>query len=544
MAQTQKIIANPNVQQNMREDMSGFRLATADTETDPFAKERKVKPFTAGFFNGKRFKYFWGKDCIKQFVDHLRGLKEPHLIYIHNGGKFDLQFMIQHIENPFIINGRIVKCNIGIHQIRDSYAAVPVPLKGYEKKEIDYTKLEKNVREQNKDEIIAYMKSDCIYLYEMMFAFQQEFGDALTIGQAAMRELKKVTKFETLGENMDTFLRQYYYGGRNQCFKAGIIKGDFKIFDVNSMYPFVMKNFKHPVSRSYNVNNKITSKTNFALIIAKNYGALPQRTPAGLDFTKEFGEFYATIHEIEAGLETGTLEINRVKHAIEFNECISFDQFIDHFYGSRLQAKANGDKLRDIFYKLVQNSCYGKFAQNPMNFFDYMITKDVIPPEGWQLDEVFEETTLWKRPSNGPKFFNNVATAASITGAARAVLLRGLAAATNPVYCDTDSIICEALNAPQSSTELGAWKLEASADTLAIAGKKLYAAFANDEVVKRASKGGNVSGKQMIDICRGGTIELTNLAPTFNFGKQTFIKRRFTRTANAKAFARSPRKTR
>lgn len=540
-----EIVSHDTAQSHMREKVDDYIISVGDLETDPFEDGKAVQPFAAGFFAGKKFVHFWGDDCIPRLIAFLNSLREPHLIYFHNGGKFDFQYMLEYLDDVFIINGRIVKCRLGIHQLRDSYALIPEPLAAYEKTKIDYDLFKRDVREQHRDLITRYLRSDCVNLYEMMIAFRAEFGDALTIGQASMRELKKFVKFETLNSNTDAFLRQYYFGGRNQCFAAGVLKGSWKLYDVNGMYQKVMRDIKHPISRSYEVGLKINKRTNFACIIARNYGALPIRTKDGLDFTCEQGEFWATIHEIEAGLETGTLEIQRIKHTLEFGECISFADFINHFYESRLEAKRKREKLKDMFYKRVMNSCYGKFAQNPSNFHDYMITRDEIPPgDGWQLDDDNGMVYLWKRPAQGPRFYNNVATAASITGAARAILLRGLAAATNPVYCDTDSIICEALESEVSDTVLGAWKLEGEADTVAIAGKKLYAAFACGQTIKRASKGGSLSGSEIMQICRGGVLEKANLAPTFKFGKQTFIKRTFTKTATAKAFGRSRRKTR
>jgi hypothetical protein len=234
--QAQKIVANSFMQSNMRENIDDYIVATGDLETDPFEDGKAVWPFAAGFFTGKKFTYFWGDDCIPQFVAFLKSLREPHLIYFHNGGKFDFQYLLEHIDDVFIINGRIVKCNLGIHQLRDSYALIPEPLSAYEKTKIDYMLFKREVRERHRLLITRYLRSDCVNLYEMMIAFRAEFGDALTIGQASMRELKKFIKFETLNESSDSFLRKYYYGGRNQCFASGVLKGNWQLYDVNGMY--------------------------------------------------------------------------------------------------------------------------------------------------------------------------------------------------------------------------------------------------------------------------------------------------------------------
>jgi hypothetical protein len=99
--------------------------------------------------------------------------------------------------------------------------------------------------------------------------------------------------------------------------------------------------------------------------------------------------------------------------------------------------------------------------------------------------------------------FFDVATAASITGASRAELLRAIAGATRPVYCDTDSLICEDIAADIHATKLGAWKIEETADLVAIAGKKMYACRRAGEYVKWASKGVKIDPQTILDIAAG-----------------------------------------
>jgi DNA polymerase elongation subunit (family B) len=175
----------------------------------------------------------------------------------------------------------------------------------------------------------------------------------------------------------------------------------------------------------------------------------------------------------------GRCEINRVLHAWKFDSKASFAEFVEQFYNLRLDAKAKGDKVRDILYKFCLNSGYGKFALNPRKFKQWAMTIGEVPepqataeePNGWSLHTQSGDLFIWSRPNPRKGGFYNVATAASITGAARANLLRNIALAKRPVYCDTDSIICEGFNGELNETELGGWKLEASGDRIAIGGK-------------------------------------------------------------------------
>jgi hypothetical protein len=103
---------------------------------------------------------------------------------------------------------------------------------------------------------------------------------------------------------------------------------------------------------------------------------------------------------------------------------------------------------------------------------------------------------IWQRDARPWKFFN-VGTGASVTGAARAVLMRGISLAVDPIYCDTDSIIARDLpGVDLHPTRLGAWDIEAEFSEVIIAGKKLYACrdikyseFGNRDALKIRSKG-------------------------------------------------------
>ena len=517
-----------------------MKIATIDFETDPFEHGLIVEPFCCGFYDEDTYIDFWGPDCADKLMEYIGELKEPYIIYAHNGGKFDFFFILKHFKGHLrIVNGRILEATYKAHKFRDSFAILPVGLAKMEKQVFDYTKLYKNKRNKYKQEILNYLQSDCINLYKYVKLFLDEFGDKLTIGSAAMSELKKFHSFEQTNDAFDAKFRPFYYGGRVQCFHVGMYKGPLKVFDVNSMYPDVMKNSKHPVSKGHEVSRKITNKTCFAIIEGKNYGAFPARTDSGLDFNIPYGKFMVTKHELDAAEETGTFTIDRVHCSYDFNRTISFADFIDHFYSRRMTARGIGDSALDLFYKLILNSSYGKFALNPENFAEYKITSideylDNTEDEPWVIKE---ENALgyriWEMPSPQKRYYN-VATAASITGAARAKLLLGLAKATRPIYCDTDSIVCENMTVHADPKTLGAWKLEAEGDTMAIAGKKLYALFKNGKAIKFASKGGTLTPDEIKACALGDEIEYKNAVPNFKLtGQHRFVTRTFKKTGKA-----------
>jgi hypothetical protein len=372
----------------------------------------------------------------------------------------------------------------------------------------------------------------------------------------AMRAVKKFVTFDCLTEEDDKFFRQFYFGGRNQCFEVGEVKAEtLRVYDINSSYPNVMRNYLHPISATFEVSNDLTDETDFVIVTGRNYGALCAKDENGfLSFTIPSGTFRTTGHELRAGIETGTFEIERIEAAYTATQHIAFTEFVDHYYGKRLECATLAKRLRELgdiagaldqelyvlFWKLVLNSGYGKFALNPEDFMDWCITEadilaldhDIWTPQIQTGDYIF-----WGKPSQRKKYYN-VATGASITGAARAYLLKGLAKAQRAVYCDTDSIICESLDVQSDSKALGAWKLEAEGDTLYVGGKKLYALFKNGEPFvdekgkeKKASKGVKLTADEIRRVALGDTIEYANPFPAFKLdGTLEFVKRSIKRT--------------
>jgi hypothetical protein len=216
----------------------------------------------------------------------------------------------------------------------------------------------------------------------------------------------------------------------------------------------------------------------------------------------------------------------------------NFNDFVTRFHDMRRTAKEKDDLRGAIFYKFVLNSAYGKFAQNPKAYQRYVIdssdsdwrdagyTAALIPDDLPGIRPEWE-FILWEKPS--PDFSRyNVATGASITGAARSVLLEAIANSERVIYCDTDSIICKNLrNVKFHDSELGAWKLEAEADEAMIGGRKLYALTKNGELVKMATKGVKIGIDEVREVCNGGTITYRRDAPTFGLdGSVKFIERK------------------
>ena len=166
------------------------RVIAIDCETDPFKHNRIPKPFIWGAYDGTDFLTFTD---TAEFVAWLA--PQRVIAYAHNGGKFDFMFLLSFLGEETkaqIINGRIVKMNLGKAELRDSYAAVPEALGKIGKKDIDYAKLEENVRHMHMPEIIEYLEQDCVSLFNLITEYRRIAGKQLTIASNALRFLQRL----------------------------------------------------------------------------------------------------------------------------------------------------------------------------------------------------------------------------------------------------------------------------------------------------------------------------------------------------------------
>ena len=204
------------------------KIAVGDLETDPFAPGRiEINPFCCGYSDGKYTRIWWGETCVRDFVEYTKKLGST-IIYFHNGGNFDFHFMLEFLpvaECEFMCLGkRIVQLKLpwGV-ELRDSYAIIPKKLAAYEKEEIDYAKFEKEVREEHKEEIVKYLKSDLDNLLNMVNGFIKRFPNELTLASSVFKLMKKEYEYDPgrSSEAYDEKFRPFFFGGRVEFWELG-----------------------------------------------------------------------------------------------------------------------------------------------------------------------------------------------------------------------------------------------------------------------------------------------------------------------------------
>lgn len=546
------------------------RIIAADCETDPFYPNRVPEPFVWGAWHDGEFDWWTDTD---EFVSWLR--EQYAIVYMHNGGKFDFMFLLGYMDTPnypTIINGRIVSMQLGNAEIRDSFAICPVKLSDFQKTDIDYTKMEPGERNKHWAEILEYLKDDCYQLYRLVSTFNEIAGRKHTVASNALASAKKmeIDPGRTNGK-FDAYFRAFYYGGRCEAFDFGHFENvDF--FDIKSAYPYAMM-WQHPCGTDYRVGHRPEFYSDerlqacFVSVECTSHGAFPRQTKSGLEFPFTHDRFNVTGWEYAVARKHGLIENVRNVSIYEFYETIDFQDYVDAWFERKENADAEGDKAAKTVAKIMLNSLYGKMAQNPENYEDFAyVSRDDDLQQwyddgGWRIYQNVPGTDiviLWRK-SLDPKrkmaeekglafdqlpIFYNIATGASITGFARAMLLDAInTVGTDKVlYTDTDSLAVM----PGARTDLlrrdgalGSWEWEGRTKHFYLAGKKLYAAHMTEGPKlgeKIASKGAKLGYQQVRDmVVNNETVTWENEAPTFDIaGSARFMVRRIRPTAKGR----------
>lgn len=436
-----------------------------------------------------------------------------------------------------VINGRLAKFVIGTAEFRDSYNLLPMPLAaGGEKLEIDYSILEMDQRDKpkNRELIKDRVRTDCVYLWQMIEKFVSEFGLHMTFPAASLHAWSGLSGLSIPKTTPQFYARiaPYYYGGRVECFSTGITREKFSVIDINSAYPYAMT-FKHPWGENIVASENLPSdrgaiERSFITIRAKSHGAFPYRElhDSALNFPRDgiYRTFNITGWEYLAAQETGKLgDAYKIEKVLRLPLTVDFCGYIDNFYKMKENAKRDKDPARYEFAKKFLCSLYGKFGANPEKYEEFTVIEPKFidaarQADGYLFCSQVADFALVSRPlRDDAQHYINVAVAASITGFVRAHLWRAICAAGGVLYCDTDAIACRDTGALEfDPTKLGAWDLEAQCNFAAIAGKKLYAFRTTAGKWKTASKGVKLGHRDIVKIAKGQVVEFKPQAPQFS----------------------------
>ncbi|MBS7251450.1 MAG: hypothetical protein KIH08_12815 [Candidatus Freyarchaeota archaeon] len=235
------------------------------------------------------------------------------------------------------------------------------------------------------------------------------------------------------------WFKQFYKGGRVEAFWRGTTQEKIYLYDVNSLYPFVMYSFPYPkfISEPEEKSDVNLDYEGVAYCKVKVDAEIP---PVGIrhycddkkvKFVFPTGIFsgFFTYPELRLLEESRVGKILKVNNAFEFRERFyPFRDFVEFYHSLKLTDTQNRE-----FWKLYLNSVYGKFGQSG-KLKHYQILKD-----GEMKEFKFENK---KRNKKRSWVKQNYVISAYITAYARLYMwdLMRKVGFDNIIYTDTDSI--------------------------------------------------------------------------------------------------------
>lgn len=361
----------------------------------------------------------------------------------------------------------------------EAYAQIPFSVKKLGEM-IGIPKIEKPPEEKID---ILYCKRDCLILaksLQKIFIFDErhkiDFG--ITLAQKALKTFRRQFLHASLKQYTFENWKGAYHGGRTENYKVGTFE-NIGVYDVNSLYPYVMLTCDFPYLGDFQETNEIVPFGVYqARVVVKDTNIPILGT--SFNYIKKYifpiGEFFGQWTGIELlyAIEQNQLIDYDIFYGIEFeNMGKVFGDFIVYFYDLRKL----GDEFENKILKQYMNSLSGKFAQG----------KTVCQYNS--EEDVFEFVEKEKYPQH-----TNYIWSIFITSYARKYLhqLMSIVPYNQLVYCDTDSIHVTGnvnLISYLSESEIGKLKIEGVFEKGLYVSPKVYALYKNNNDIKVRAKG-------------------------------------------------------
>jgi len=275
--------------------------------------------------------------------------------------------------------------------------------------------------------------------------------------------------------------RDSYRGGRTECFYLGELKDEkYYMLDVNSLYPFVMRNNMYPVKYSKIMSN-CTLKTlanwlETKSVVAKVfidtnepvYAVRRERTLFPV------GQFWVTLTTPELQYAIKHNHILKIERVVIYEQANIFKSYVDRFYALRQEFKSAGVAEYEELCKKFLNSLYGKFGQKA----EIWEKIGECPNERDRVEVCFQSEggrtkqiryllgEIFELKGYEESFDSFPAIAAEVAAQGRMYLwqLMQWAGKGNYFYCDTDSLIVN---------DEGLWNLWDTLDDVRLGGLKV-----------------------------------------------------------------------
>ena len=485
---------------------------TADFETNASEETCALNPVWAwGIVDVYDDSSYIHGSSIESFIAHLSKIEGR--VWFHNlkfDGKFIIDYLIrngcEHVDNApkmgqfsTLIDegGRFYQLQINltgkIIKIADSLKKVTMSLRDaaktfdldMSKGEIDYTIYRPKGHVLTAEEA-DYLKRDVLILAHVM-RIRLTRGDKLTTGSDCLASYKDLlgkyaymSNFPKLSNLMDTHLRASYKGGYvyvNPLYQNKVLNEKCASYDVNSMYPYIMRTKALP----YGIPEYRTNVLDYdglwiahmSLSATLKEGRLPciqikndaRFNPR--EYVSDTGgyiDMWVTSVDYRLIKLMYDIDVEQVYGGYCFNSRVGmFNDYIDFNMQGKIDAKNPGERYN---YKLYLTNLYGKFGQK-------IEGKKKVPR---LIDDEVHYITIDDKPRE-PVY---TAIASFVTAYAREYLLtNALNFGDRFIYSDTDSIKVIGTDTPDNmfidDTELGAFKQEYVFDKSIFIRPKTYA---------------------------------------------------------------------
>lgn len=386
--------------------------------------------------------------------------------------------------------------------------------------------------DDNDDVWFTYCRRDVEVLAKAMHTYREFVGAnklggmAKTIAGQAFRAFRHRFMSEDIEihDDDDTLKleRDAYYGGRTECLHIGRLEGDeYYIFDVRSMYPYVMAQGKYPVQLIAYAER--TSVPRLRMLV-KRYHLIADvdiKTDEPVYPVRHNKRLVFPVGEFQTALQGAELEHalahNRVRRcyrsAIYFKVPI-FAGYVDALYSLRLGYANEGNEPFVFLMKRLLNSLYGKFGQRG---FVYEEIGECDPDDCWQMEVIIEgdaepvtefafggKVYIRRRLEEAYDSFPAISGAVTAYGRMRLWELMNIAGMDNVFYVDTDSLLVNkagytALQDLIAPDALGGLHLDRIASKVIIFGLKDYSVEGKRKVKGVKSKAIKVGEHSFIE---------------------------------------------
>lgn len=346
--------------------------------------------YTLYFFNLKFDGSFIISHLLKSGYKYITDSKEKadktFTTLITDMGAFyaiEIYFKVKkhHINKVKILDAMKIFPNFSVEKLAQAFG-LPIS-----KLELDYHE-KREVGHELTEHEVDYIRNDVEIVALALKAMFDKGLTKMTIASNAMTDFKERCRnfykyFPELPVDVDIDIRKSYKGGFTYVndIYAGVEVGKGMTLDVNSMYPFILREMPMPVGVPVYYDGKYEPDESYDLFTQTftckfklKDGKIPS-IQIKHSFSFQSNEYLKSSDDREVclTLTKPDLELFFQQYDVigkinwiggwKFSSCHHiFDNYIDHWMKEKIEAGKEGNKPRKTIAKLLLNSLYGRFG--------------------------------------------------------------------------------------------------------------------------------------------------------------------------------------